>query len=59
MYALIIAKKLSTSFFFISGYAGVCYDSYEDISAPITLAKKFGFLAGVVSKVFAIGNALQ
>ena len=36
-----------------------CYDYFEDVLAPITLAKNFGFLANVVSKIFAIKNALQ
>ena len=31
----------------------------EDLLAPIAFAKNFGFLAGVVSKIFAIENALQ
>ena len=35
-----------------------CYDHFQDFSAPITYAKKFGFLAGVVCKIFAIKNAL-
>ena len=37
----------------------VCYDYFEDLLAPLTFAKKFGFLAGVVSKIFTIENALQ
>ena len=36
-----------------------CHDYLEDLLAPISVAKKFGFLAGVVSKIFAIKNALQ
>ena len=36
-----------------------CYDCFEDLLAPITFAKNFGFLAGVVSRIFAIENALQ
>ena len=36
-----------------------CYDYFEDLFSPITFAKNFGFLAGVVSKIFAIENALQ
>ena len=35
-----------------------CYDYFEDLSASIILAKNFGFLAGVVFKIFAIKNAL-
>ena len=34
------------------------YDCFEDLLAPITFAKKFGFLAAVVSKIFAIENEL-
>ena len=30
-----------------------CYDYFEDLLASITFAKNFGFLAGVVSKIFA------
>ena len=34
-----------------------CYDYFEDLLALISLAKKkFGFLAGVVSKIFAHKN---
>ena len=29
-----------------------CYDYFEDLLASITFAKNFGFLAGVVSKIF-------
>ena len=36
-----------------------CYDYFEDLLAPVTFAKNFDFLAGVVSKIFAIENALQ
>ena len=36
-----------------------CYDYFEDLLAPITFAKNFSFLAGVVSKTFATENALQ
>ena len=36
-----------------------CYDYFEDLFARITFGKNFGFLAGVVSKIFAIENALQ
>ena len=36
-----------------------CFDYFEDILASITFSKNFGFLAGVVSKIFAIENALQ
>ena len=32
---------------------------FEDLLVPITFAKNFGFLAGVVSKMFTIENALQ
>ena len=35
------------------------YDYFKDLSAPLTFAKKLGFLAGVVSKIFTIENALQ
>ena len=35
-----------------------CYDYFEDLLVPITYAKKFVFLAGVVSKIFAIKNVL-
>ena len=35
-----------------------CYDYFEDLLAPTTFAKNFGFLAGVVSKIFVIKNAL-
>ena len=35
------------------------YDYFEDLLAPITFANYFGFPAGVVSKIFAIENALQ
>ena len=34
------------------------YDYFEDLSAPTTFAKNFGFLAGVVSKIFVIKHAL-
>ena len=34
-------------------------DYFEDLLAPIIFAKIFGFLAGVVFKIFAIENALQ
>ena len=43
----------------VKNFAIFCYDYCEDLLAPITFAKKFGFLAGVVSKIFAIENALQ
>ena len=33
-----------------------CYDYFEDLLASITFAKNFGFLAGVVSKIFANKN---
>ena len=36
-----------------------CYDYFEDVLAPTTFAKNFGFLADVVSKIFAIENALE
>ena len=36
-----------------------CYNYFEDLLAPTTFAKTFGFLTGVVSKIFAIENALQ
>ena len=36
-----------------------CYDYFEDLLAPVIYTKKFSFLAGVVSKTFAIENALQ
>ena len=36
-----------------------CYDYFENLLAPITFAKSFGFLAGVVSKIFAVENSLQ
>ena len=36
-----------------------CYDYFEYVLAPITFTQNFGFLAGVVSKIFAIENALQ
>ena len=35
------------------------YDCFEDGLARITFAKNFGFLAGLVFKMFAIENALQ
>ena len=35
------------------------HDYFEDLLAPITFAKDFGFLAGVASKIFAIENALS
>ena len=35
------------------------YDYFENLLAPITFAKKFGFLAGVASKTFPIESALQ
>ena len=35
-----------------------CYEYFEDLFAPITFTKNFGFLASVVSKIFAI-NTLQ
>ena len=35
-----------------------CCDYVEDLLAPITFAKNFGFLAGVVFKLHAIKNAL-
>ena len=34
------------------------YNYLKDIFAPITFAKNFGFLASVLSKIFAIENAL-
>ena len=34
-----------------------CYDYFQDVLASVTFAKKFGSLAGVVSKIFAIENA--
>ena len=37
----------------------LCYGYFEDLLAPKTFAENFGFLAGVVSKIFAIKNALQ
>ena len=36
-----------------------CYNYFEDALAPIVFAQNFGFLAGIVSKIFAIENALQ
>ena len=36
-----------------------CHDYLEDLLALITFTKKFGFLAGIVFKIFAIENALQ
>ena len=36
-----------------------CYDYFEDFLASVTFEKYFDFLAGVVSKIFAIENALQ
>ena len=36
-----------------------CYDYFEDLLVPITFTKNFGFLAGVVSKMFAIESTLQ
>ena len=36
-----------------------CYNQFEELFAIIAFAKKFGFLAGVVFKIFAIKNALQ
>ena len=36
-----------------------CYGYFEDLLAPKTFAENFGFLAGAVSKIFAIKNALQ
>ena len=36
-----------------------CYDYFENLLAPITFANIFGSLAGVVSKIFAIEDALQ
>ena len=35
-----------------------CLD-FENLLAPITFAKNFGFLAGIVYKIFAIENASQ
>ena len=35
------------------------HDYLEDLLALITFTKKFGFLAGVVFKIFAIENTLQ
>ena len=35
-----------------------CYNYFEDLLAPITLAKHFGFPAGVVSKIFVIEHQL-
>ena len=35
-----------------------CHDYFEDLLAPITYAKNFGFLADVFSKIFANKNAL-
>ena len=43
----------------VKNFAIFCYDYFEDVLAPITFAPNFGFLAGVVSKIFAIENALQ
>ena len=34
-----------------------CFDYFKDLLTPITFAKIFGFLAVVVSKIFAIENA--
>ena len=36
-----------------------CYDYFENLLAPITFANIFGSLAVVVSKIFAIEDALQ
>ena len=36
-----------------------CCGYFKDLSAPITCAKNCGVLAGVVSKIIAIENALQ
>ena len=36
-----------------------CYDNFVELLAAITCAKNFYFLAGVVSKIFAIESALQ
>ena len=33
-----------------------CYEYFEDLLASITLAKNFGFLAAVVSKIIADKN---
>ena len=33
-----------------------CYEYFEDLLASITFAKNFGFLAGVVFKIFANKN---
>ena len=36
-----------------------CYNYFDDLLAPTTLAKIFGFFASVVSKIFAVENGLQ
>ena len=36
-----------------------CCDCFEDLLAPITFTKNFGFRAGIVFKIFAIESALQ
>ena len=36
-----------------------CYDYFEGLLASIIFAKNFGFLAGVVSKIFANKIRLQ
>ena len=34
-----------------------CYDSFEDLLAPVIFAKNVGFLADIVFKIIAIKNA--
>ena len=36
-----------------------CYDCFEDLLASIPFAKKFSFLAGLVSKIFVLQDVLQ
>ena len=45
----------------VKNFAFFCYDCFEDLLAPITFAKNFCFLAGVVSQIFHCNqkNALQ
>ena len=40
----------------VKNFAIFCYGYFEDLLASTTFAKKFGFLTGVVSKIFANQN---
>ena len=42
----------------VKNFESFSYDYFEDLLAPITFAKNFGVLAGVVFKIIAIKNEL-